>query len=549
MWKRDLLFWGLVLIGIGFLGQEFLPSSAPDANAQLRPARPESNQKPVDPAAVSQSVARLDEILEVSWQDAGLAVAQPVDGMRLARRLSLTLAGTVPSLEEIRQLEAIEEDRRLEAWLDYLLVDRRTADYLAERFARAYVGTEAGPFLVYRRRRFVTWLADQFAVDRPYDELVREMLTADGLWTDTPGTNFFTLDLLPKETGFDEPEVTSRFARAFLGIRMDCARCHDHPFAEWSQQDFHHLAAYFGQLQHTFIGLNDGDEDYTVDLHQTGDEELVETGVPFAEEALPGNGTRRAQLAAWLTDEANVAFPRSVVNRIWALMFGRPLVEPVDDIPIEQGVEPLLDYLAADFVAHDYRLSHLIRVIAGSRAYQVDSRIETTEDAEGDDASFGDLWSVFPVTRLRPEQVASAVVQASSLRTRDYQDHILFRIARTFETTNFVQRYGDAGELELEPEAQTIPQRLLLLNGQLVKQKAAVENMAVNASARIAALAPDDASRIEIAFLTVLTREPSEGELAHFIARFSEVEESRKGELLEDLFVTLFNSTEFLCLN
>ena len=175
------------------------------------------------------------------------------------RRLSLALTGSVPSLEEIRRFEARPEGRGSTAWLDDLLRDRRSADYLAERFARAFVGTEDGPFILFRRRRFVAWLSDAILENRPYDAIVRDMIADSGVWTDHPATNFVTVTFDREAERPDPERLAARVARAFLGVRLDCAQCHDHPFQPWKQADFRGLAAFFGGVRSDLRGIRDGE--------------------------------------------------------------------------------------------------------------------------------------------------------------------------------------------------------------------------------------------------------------------------------------------------
>src|SRR5262249_32808791 len=147
----------------------------------------------------------------------------------IARRMSLALAGTIPSLEEIRTLEAVPEAQRIEWWTSHLLEDRRFCDYFAERLARVYVGTENGPFLVFRRRRFVSWLSEQLHDKRPYNEIVRELIADKGLWTGTPAVNFVTATINQdsEDKSPDEIRLAGCVARGFLGVRIDCLQCHD----------------------------------------------------------------------------------------------------------------------------------------------------------------------------------------------------------------------------------------------------------------------------------------------------------------------------------
>lgn len=548
MWKRDLLLIVSVLVGFGFLANEVLPKTDPEIEV-LRKSSASAEGRARD-ASLDESVHGLDTLVRQRWVAAEVEPAADVDELQVIRRLSLTLTGTIPSLEEIRLFEAHPPQGRLEWWIDRTLADRRFPDYLAERLARAYVGVENGPFLVYRRRRFVTWLSDQVASNRPFDELVSELLTSQGLWTDAPATNFFTVATIQGEQRYDVPKITARVSRAFLGVRMDCAQCHDHPFANWSQHDFHQLAAFFGQTRQQFTGVRDGDGSYEVDLEHTGEMVTVEPEVPIRDDLRPEEGSLRAQLAQWITHPENRVFPRATVNRVWALMFGRAYLEPVDDIPVEDEVDPVLDFLANDLVENNFDLQRLIRVIALSKPYRLASRVETYEGEQPIDIEpLAEAWAIFPIVRLRPEQVANSMVQAASLRTRDHTSHILFRFAQQVETSQFVQRYGDAGEYELEPDTQTVSQRLLLLNGELLKKKTEVDGIRANASGRIASLAPDDEKAIEIVFLSVLSRLPSQAELGYFAEHLAGTQDKQRDTVLEDLFATLLNSSEFLCLH
>ena len=250
------------------------------------------------------------------------------------RRLALALTGSVPSLEEVRRFEADRSGDRVNIWLDELLKDRRTADYLAERLTRAFVGVEDGPFLLFRRRRFRAWLSDAILADRPYDAVVRDLIADRGLWTDHPATNFVSVTFNADSQRPDPERLGARTARAFLGFRLDCAQCHDHPFEKWKQADFRGLSAFFGGLHSDLRGIRDGEPDYRPTDRKTKEPVAVEPRVPFRPDLLPATGTPREKLAAWLVEPAGTPnLSRATVNRVWALLFGRPLVEPVDDLP------------------------------------------------------------------------------------------------------------------------------------------------------------------------------------------------------------------------
>jgi hypothetical protein len=539
MWKRNLLFLGLLLGAAATLGANLLPP-------RLAPPGPRSGDASTPGAKTpgpidGEIVARIDESFRVDWSSQGLIPARRAPELAVYRRLALALTGTIPSLEEIRRFESRPEGRRLGPQVDAILRDRRFADYFAERMARAFVGTEAGPFLVYRRHRFVAWLSDELLRGRPYDGLVRDLIAAQGIWTDRPEVNFVTVAFDPAQKRPDPERMAARVARAFLGVRLDCAQCHDHPFQPWKRGDFQGLASFFGQLRNGVTGFrDDGKSTYTLTDRKTGKAQPVAPRVPFLPELLPPSegGTPRARLARWVTDPANPSLGHATVNRLWALMFGRPLVEPVDDLTGVEDPPATLQLLADDFVAHGYDLKRLIRVIAATRVFQLDSAMEL-EPTEAHEAA----WAVFPLTRLRPEQVVGAIVQAASLETINDDAHILVKLATLNNERRFIQRYGDSGEDEFGARGGTIPQRLLLMNGTIVHD--ATKPGLFNAGQRVATQAPDDCAAVEVAYLTILTRRPTTEETAHFTAKLSDTRGNRRNQQITDLSWTLINATEF----
>lgn len=492
---------------------------------------------------LSPTLKRLNAAFETSWEAGGMRPTPTADDLTLARRLSLALTGTIPSLEEIRAFEAQPGSTRLETWLEHLLKDRRCSDYVAERLARVFVGVEDGPFVLYRRHRLVSWLSDQILANRPYDALVRDMIAAEGIWTSRPQANFITVtvDQNNDKEGPDEQRLAARVSRAFLGVRIDCVQCHDDQFGDrWKQKDFHQLAAFFAPAEISLTGVRDtpGKGYQYRYLHQ-GQKEKVPQAVPFCQELLPKEGGPRERLATWVTHPENRAFARTLVNRVWALMFSQPLVKPIDSIPLEGPFPPGLEVLVEDVVRHGFDLHRLIRVIALSNPFQRDSRA-----AQGVDPSAGETgFASFPLSRLRPEQVAGSVLQSSSLVTLDAASHVFTRFMRFQQQSEFVKRYGDIGEDEFEGVAGTLPQRLILMNGKLVHERTK-EDLVLNAATRIAAVAPDSRLAVETAFLTTLTRRPTEEEMQHFLKR-EHPKEGGRARFMEDLCWALINSTEF----
>ncbi len=494
---------------------------------------------------IHKAARSVDASFEQDWAQKQLQPVPLADDLTVARRLSLALTGSIPSLQEVRMLESLKGTDATQWWLSHLLPDRRTSDYLAERLVRVYVGIENGPFLIYRRRRLVDWLSDSIQQNRPYDQIARSLINAQGIWTTNPEVNFVTVTNQMNNKGPDEAKLAARVSRAFLGVQMDCVQCHDGKLGStWKQSDFHTLAAYFGQAKVELNGLRDDPkEKYKTRYLGKTDEEVVPAMVPWKPELLPQKGTPRERLARWVTAKENKPFARTLVNRLWALLFNRPLITPVDDIPLEGPFPPGMEALADDLIAHNFDLQRLIRVIVATRVFQQSSRSAdpahpVTEEAEK-------CWAAFPVTRLRPEQMAGSVIQAASLSTIDSEAHVLFRIKRDIDVANFVKRYGDSGEDTFDDGGGTIPQRLLLMNGNMVTDNTR-GNPLINAGTRIGMLAPDNATAVEAAYLSIFTRRPTPAEADHFTGLLATAKSTNsRSNAMSDLYWTLMNATEF----
>jgi hypothetical protein len=542
MFARNCLFIAVCLAGAGLIADTLL--------RRERVHEPAALSDTAD-ADFAKSIEQLNARFHDYWQSKNLEIAPAADDLTIARRLSLALVGRAPSLEEIRALEAKPKDKRIAWQIGHLLEDRRFADYWAERLARIYVGNEQGNIVLFRRRRFATWLGDQIAKNVPYDQVVRELLADEGIWTGKPATNFITATVNPASANQPDPvRLAGRTARAFLGMRIDCLQCHDDKLGNvelgdednihtGTQANFHELAAFFGSTELKLVGVTDGDKAYKIKYLGADQETTVRPQVPFGHDVFDGHGNRRSQLARWVTHPKNKAFARATVNRVWALLIGKPLVNPIDDIPLVGPYPPGLQLLADDFAAHDYDLQRLIRLIATSDVFRRDSRadFEITEQHEN-------TWAVFPLSRLRPEQISGSLIQAASLKTIDGQAHVFTRIAMFGQTNQFVQRYGDLGEDEFTDRGSTIPQRLLMMNGNLVKDRTR-PNPLFSGSTRIATLTGRPEKQIEAAYLAVLTRRPTADESQHFVQRLKSNEGRKRADTLEDLYWTLVNSTEF----
>jgi len=516
------------------------------ARSPIDPITSPITSQPADD--LDQSVRTLNDALRHRWSALDLQPAKPATELQTLRRLSLALHATAPSLEEVRRFQQDAQPLRLRRWTAQLLSDSRYGDALAERFARSLVGTDEGTFIVYRRDQFVEWLKQQFIANRDYAAVVREMLTAEGLWTGQPATNFVIAAYANQD--LDEAKLASRTVRMFLGQRMDCAQCHDHPFDDaWKQADFEGLTAYFGQTSLGLFGIenralrNKQTVEFEVEDRSTLEKRVVSPRVPFHPEWLPEQGSRRQQLARWITHPQNRRFERATVNRVWGLLFGAAYLSPVDDLPHPDDTSrDVLDVLGQDFREHGYDLKRLIQVIAASDAFRLDSRHPENRSLELEQLKAE--WAVFPLVRLRPDQVIGAMFQASSIRTIDQQSHLLTRFKRFFSEREFIDEYGDLGDRELEQRTGTIPQALLRMNGKITNEATRVGLF--NAAGSIANMTQSATDCVDASFLVCLTRRPDPAERDHFVRQLQLARnKSERERVVEDLFWALFNTPEF----
>jgi hypothetical protein len=492
---------------------------------------------------LSQPVLQLDAHFELRWKSQDIIAAQEADELQVLRRIALSLMGTIPSLEEVRQFEADVQPDRLERWTLEYLNDPRFADYFAERLARCFVGTDNGAFLVFRRDRFVSWLSQNLRENKPYDQVVRELLTSDGLWTGDPESNFITAALANND--LDENKLATRSARAFLGQSIDCAQCHDHEFAEWKQSQFEGIAAQFGAVEVGGFGVHDRmGTKYKVQDRKTLVDREIDPAVPFNPEWLPKTGTPREKFAAWVTHKDNRYFERAIVNRVWGLIFGAPYISPVDDMGELPGPDErdALDILGDDFERHGYDLRRLIQVIVASRPFRLDSFHYNAGDSDAVDVLESE-WALFPLTRLRPEQIIGSMLQTSYIQTIDQNSHLFVRGKKFFNEREFVESYGDLGDQELQERSGTIPQALLRMNGNMTRN--AIETDGFSASNRVVSMCKTNEDVVETCFLICASRRPTQAENEYFLAQLESSNERSRNTIVADMFWILLNSPEF----
>jgi hypothetical protein len=368
------------------------------------------------------------------------------------------------------------------------------------------------------------------------------MIAGHGVLADHPAATFVALELSLGDQAAQR--LAARTSRAFLGQRIDCAQCHDHPFAEWTQPQFEGLAAYYGQVQFRSARVEDTDiRPFVIKDDRRQEERTVAPAVPFESQWVPDSKHLRAELAAWVTHSQNRRFRRAIANRVWKLMFGRAFVSPVDDLPDPSSPDnpDVLDVLADDLASHDDDLRRLIRVIVATRVFSLASTHQELDD-ELTAQRLEDCWAVFPVTELGPQQMIRAMEQAAAVRTLRAENSNTFSAIRRFERqTRFVDDYGVGGDAE-DAQASTIPHTVQRLSGNYTRRNSNASLL--TAPGRIAAMSSDAATCLENCYLACLSRRPTLDEQTHFLPQLSG-NLKRRANAVEDIYWTLFNSAEF----
>ena len=507
------------------------------------------------PAAVYAKLPRNNFIDGHVWdklQQLGITPSEPCGDATFQRRAYLDVIGRLPTPLETRAFLADRSADKRGKLVDQLLDRPEYADHWANKWADLM---RPNPYHVGIKAVFTfdAFLRDSFRQNKPYDQFVKEIVTAQGSTWRNGAVVMFRDRRLPDE-------LTTMVSQLFLGVRLECAKCHHHPFEVYGQDDFYSFAAYFGRIGRKGQGISapiSGGEEVIFNI-STGTVKHPGTGkimTPRPLFPLPGRGVEsegaganddadpRHLLAAWLTSEHNPYFAKVLVNRVWADLMGRGLVDPIDDM---RATNPpsnaaLLDALADHFRKIGYDQKKLLRAIMTSHVYALSSL--------PNDRNVGDLrnYSRHYRQRLRGEVLLDAITDitgvpevfaAAPLRTRALE-------LWTVRTQSiFLDSFGRPDPNQDPPCERTsdssVVQALHLMNSPKLHAKVTSDE------GQAAALAESKKTPAEIAdelYLLVYCRQPSEPELQRALRRFKGV--SRR-QATEDLLWALINTPEFV---
>jgi hypothetical protein len=486
----------------------------------------------------------IDEKLIAKWKDLGLTPGPLCDDAEFFRRIHLDLIGTLPTPADIKAFLADKNPDKRSKAVERVLSRPEFVDFWALKW---------GDLLRINRTQlnekgmwsFDNWVHAALRDNMPVDEFVRAIITAEGsTFTEGPA-NFYRVGNSPT----DWSEATSQL---FLGVRLQCAKCHHHPWEKWSQDDYYGMAAFFARL-----GSKNSQEfglfgrERVIYLRPNGEVSHPRKGGVVPPHALDGPPTedpfdRRRKLAEWVTAKDNPFFARNIVNRFWSYLLGRGLVEPVDDMRVTNPPTntELLDALASDFVQSKFNLKHLLRRIVNSRVYQLSSAVTAGDQADAANTYF----TRYTVKRLTAEELADALDFATGTRekypglpkgTRAIQ--LPDAEVRSFLLDVF-GRPARQATCECERGTQpNIAQALHLLNGDFLNKKIAAPAGRIEALLKAKTPLP---AVVEELYLATLSRPPRPEELEKTLAWIKAAPSPQEGA--QDLLWVMLNSKEFL---
>jgi Protein of unknown function (DUF1549)/Protein of unknown function (DUF1553) len=470
----------------------------------------------------------IDEHILRTLTELRLPVSPPVSDATWLRRVSIDLTGRLP---EPSMVESFQADGNRSRLLDTLLNSDAFTDYWTLRFAKL-LRLHSLPREQEGLRAYADWLRSEIACDAPLDAMAHELLTATGDSHTVGPANFGRM----VGDARAQAELVGQF---FLGMRLGCANCHNHPLDRWTQDDYHGLAAVFAKV----------DRSRQVALTARGAVTNLRTNEPAVPRIpgshdLPEDGDHRAAVVHWVTSRDKDYFARATVNRLWKAMFGRGLVEPTDDLrDTNPATHPeLLTELAEDFAHNGYRIRHTLKLIASSHTYARSG--ELVAGTELDDRFYAHTYR----RALEPEVLVDAIsdITGVTLQFEGQNESRAVKLidpvvsAPALDVLGRCNRVG--GCEENSPAAVGLPAQLHLLNGDLINSRLSSQQgrlrQLINAGKTNEAIVAEF-------YLRGLTRRPTADELVRWQGRLAADDPAERTRKLEDFVWSMLNSQQF----
>lgn len=510
------------------------------------PAKPlasKSSAKSAAPDALAMA-ARIDKLLAEKWAADEVQPAAIADDYEFCRRVHLDLAGRIPTVQEIRIFVADQSPDKRTRLIDKLLDSGSYVRHFTTFWRSLLLG--GGPNDAFNRNffsnSFENWLRSRLHENAPYDKMVREILTAQrqsrtGRQGEGDPSAFFQVNENKPET------VAAAASRLFLGVKIECAQCHNHPFARWTREQFWEFAAFFnvfGRVDPRTGRQQPGGNGREIPIPESD----VIAKARFLDGTEPDWKDGKSSLVIlsdWLLTPENPFFAKAAVNRMWTYFFGVGLVEPVDDLNDNNPPShpEIFNELAKAFAASGFDLKFLMRVITNTRAYQLTSR--QTHESQEDPRYYAKM----SVRGMSAEQLFDSIVQATYTDPADANRQVPGLFGQQTARAEFIARFSNLTDKPTEYQT-AILQALLLMNGELTNKATSVEeSMLLHATAEMPLW--NSEKKVEVLYLATLSRKPTAKEakrLSEYVERGGVSGDKKKA--LADVFWALLNSGEFI---
>ena len=490
---------------------------------------------PTDPSA-----GYIDQLVMRKLNQLRVEPSPPCGDDEFIRRVTIDIIGLPPTEEQLAAFRVDVAPDKRERLVDSLLMRKEFSEIWAMKLAQLLMIKSGNQFSYKSALLYADWITDQFIAGRPVNELIHELLTSSGGTFTEPSTNFYEIERDPLKTA-------ENVAQVFMGIRTQCAQCHNHPFDRWTMEDYYGFAAFFARVRRK------RGEDYREQIIFDvggGETKHPVTGKPQPPRYLGGDladpkgGHRRVQMADWLTSADNPYFAPSIANRVWAHFMGVGVVDPVDDIRVSNPASnpELLQTLGDKLVEYDFDLRRLVRDICTSDAY---GRSSTPTESNAHDLR---NYSHAAVRRIPAESLLDCIcaVTESPDKFRGLpRGARAVQIADGATSNYFLTAFGRSPRTTVcEAEASTDPslsQALHLLNGATVSQKVRGGGV-IKRWIETDGLSPEQV--VERIYRRCLSRPPSEEESSGLLAGIDASDDNVQSAL-EDVFWAVLNSREF----
>lgn len=465
----------------------------------------------------AQKVAdQLDFCMRTDWQAARVTPAPVADDGEFLRRIFLHLNGTIPDVTTVRRFLADDSPLKRSRQIDECLDGPAYCTHFAEVFKDVLLPDSGENFFVRQASRgFEIWLVRQLAEEARYDDVVRRIVVGSAETPETGGFGFSETVSVNQfnPSGFylsreSVPEsLAAASMRHFLGVRIECAQCHDHPFDDWKQEQFWGIAAFFSRQT---LATGPGEVTFQIKIPNT-DRTVRAAFLDDSPTGWKAGTNSRQAIADWMTSPTNRRFSEAIVNRVWGHLFGRGLVHPVDDFydgnPASHPA--VLSLLADEFVKHDFDLKFLLRAITCSQTYQLSSRrTDESQDAP-------EMFARMSAQGLTASQLRNSIIQAVGTRPDARLELTQNGRGVSFDEVSLVRLFPNNAGSSQERES-SILQSLLLMNSPMMSQAVSPGQPGTLSAALDAPFLNTD-QKIDTLFLATLTRfpEPSERERVH----------------------------------